>query len=211
MEGLVQQLTDFARGLVQRHVAPLVNRATGGHLHPDAVTVGSFLLHIPIAWLIATRHNYWAALLLVIFGAMDALDGALARLQKRESARGMLLDSATDRMKEVLLYTGSAYAIIASTGRPYLAVWAVAACGCALLTSYMNAIGDAALARFSVGKHTINKTFRGGLFPFQVRMAVLLLGLLSNRVPLAIIVIAVGAAYTALARLFMIIERLRNV
>ncbi len=211
MEPTVQKLTELARRLVQDCIAPVVNRATGGKLHPDAVTVGSFLMHIPIAWLIATQHNYWAALFLVIFGAMDALDGALARLQKRESARGMLLDSATDRMKEVLLYSGAAYAIIASTGRPYLAVWAVAACGCSLLTSYMNAIGDAAMARFSVKKHAINKAFRGGLFPFQVRMLVLFVGLLSNRVPLAIIVIAIGAAYTALSRLFLIIGQLKHV
>jgi len=191
-----------------RRMARVLNRASGGKLTPNMVTIFGFLMHIPVAFLVATRHNLWAAGLLVVFGLLDTLDGQLAQLQKRESARGMLLDSATDRMKEVLLYIGAAYAIIQSTGRPYLAVWAVAAVGCSLLVSYMNAWGDAVAAKYNIGKHSANKAFRGGLMPFEIRMTVLVVGLLSNRVALAVIVVAVGSAFTALMRLLGAYERL---
>src|SRR5262249_12467273 len=153
---------------------------SGGRLTPNAVTIFGLTMHLPITWLIATGHYIWAAGLLVIFGLFDTLDGELARLQKRESPRGALLDSVTDRMKEILLYTGAAYSIVATTGRPYLAVWAVAACGCSLLTSYINAAGDIAMARSGVQHHVTNKSFRGGLLPFEIRMLILVIGLLSG-------------------------------
>ncbi|HSX16143.1 MAG TPA: CDP-alcohol phosphatidyltransferase family protein [Candidatus Saccharimonadales bacterium] len=190
-----------------RHVAVVIDRWSGGRAHPDAVTIIGCLAHAPIALLIATGSYIWAAVLLAIFGLFDTLDGQLAQVQKRQSARGMLLDAVTDRIKEILLYIGVAYSIIATTGRPYLAVWAVAACGCSLLTSYLNAFGDVVMTHAGV-KHTANKALRGGLLPFEVRMAVLIVGLLSGRLTLAVIVIALGAAYTALSRLVRVARAL---
>lgn len=193
--------------VVMRRIAQLLDRVSGGRVTPNMVTVFGFLMHVPIALLTATRHYWWAAGLLFVFGLLDTADGELARLQKRESPRGMLLDSVTDRMKEVLLYVGAAYAIIVTTGRPYLAVWAVAACGCSILVSYVNAWGDAVTAKYGV-RHAANKAFRGGLLPFELRMFIFLVGLLSGRLTLAVIVIALGAALTALMRLLGVWERL---
>jgi phosphatidylglycerophosphate synthase len=155
------------------------------------------------------QQNYWAAGLLVFFGLFDTLDGELARIQNRESPGGALLDSVTDRMKEVVLYSSAGYAIIAGTGRPDLALWAVAACGCSLLTSYVNAAGDVAMSRAPTQKHATNKAFRGGPLPFEIRMVILIVGLLSNHVALAVIVVALGAAYTAVSRLFNVLSRLQ--
>lgn len=210
MESLIQRATDVVRNLMQLHIAPFVNRVTGGRLRPDTVTLISFGMHAPIALLIALRYNLWAAILLAVFGILDALDGALARTQGSTSARGVLLDSTTDRMKEILLYIGASYAMIVASGRPYLGVWAVVACGCSLLTSYINAWGDAVMAKYHVAQHAMNKSFRGGLFPFQVRMFVLVIGLLSNQLAWAVIIVAVGAAYTAVSRLFGVFSKLRN-
>jgi hypothetical protein len=111
-------------------------------------------------------------------------------------------------VKEVMLYVGAAYAIIAHAAHPYLAVWAVAACGCSLLTSYVNAAGDSIMATQKSDAHAANKAFRGGLLPFEIRMFILVVGLLSNQVPWAIIIIALGAGYTALSRLFRVIDRI---
>src|ERR1700733_5878302 len=110
--GLIEAIRLRIRA-VMHHLAVLLNKLTGGALHPDVVTIIGFLMHVPIAVLIATSHLLAAAILLVIFGLFDTLDGELARLQGRSSARGMLLDASTDRMKEVLLYTGVAYNLAA--------------------------------------------------------------------------------------------------
>src|SRR5476651_1257012 len=113
----MKSISDTIRNLVRaqaRIVAIFLDHATKGKLTPNMVTIAGLIAHIPIAWLIATgAHNLLAALLLVIFGLFDALDGELARTQKRASTSGMVLDASTDRMKETLLYIGVAYVLAA--------------------------------------------------------------------------------------------------
>ncbi len=188
-----------------RHLARGLNALTGGKLHPDLVTLIGFAMHIPIAVLIGLGHyNLWAAVLLFIFGLFDTLDGELARLQGRESSRGGLLDASTDRMKEVLLYIGAAYAATHTTN-PGTAVWAVAACGASLCVSYVKAKGEAIVAADKGVRYAaLNKLFKDGLLTFEVRMFVLLAGLVTGRVMLAVALIAVLATYTAFQRLIRI-------
>jgi len=190
------------------YIARGLNSLSRGHLTPNMVTISGLLAHIGIAWLIALRHPLWAALLLVIFGLFDSLDGELARLQGRSSVGGMLLDASTDRFKEVLLYSGSAYFLIA-TGRPYMAVWAVAACGASLCVSYVKAKGETAVAG-QVPTHQVNQLFAAGLARFEIRMVILILGLLSHRLAWAVILIAVLSAYTAVYRLTVITKALHE-
>lgn len=195
-----------------RTIARWLNAATGGRLHPDAVTTIGFLMHIPIAILVASQHhNVLAAVLLVVFGLFDTLDGELARLQGKASARGMLLDASTDRMKEALLYTGITYAL--AMGRhPAMAAWAAAACGASLCVSYVKAKGEAAVAAGkSIPHATLNKLFKDGLLTFELRMSVLIFGLLANKIAIAVVIVALLASYTALQRLLRISKVLSNV
>ena len=114
---LLNTLLDTIRNsikLVVHNIAVALNKMTGGKLSANVITYVGLVTHIPIAWLIAQQQNYIAAGLLVFFGLFDTLDGALARLQKTAGNQGMLLDASTDRMKEVLLYTGAASALVAS-------------------------------------------------------------------------------------------------
>jgi phosphatidylglycerophosphate synthase len=190
---------------IMKQVARGLQHISGGRLHPDAVTIFGFLMHIPIAILIASRHhNVLAAILLVIFGLFDTLDGELARLQGRSSARGMLLDASTDRMKEVLLYTGVGYSL-AMSNHPTAAVWAVGACGASLCVSYVKAKGEAAIASMKTIDHAkLNRLFKDGLLTFEIRMTVLVVGLLCNQIVFAIAIITILASYTALQRLVRI-------
>src|ERR1035438_8643972 len=123
-------IRNFVRKII-RQFAKFLNKLSMGKLTPNMVTITGLLAHLPIGWLIATKHNDWAVVLLIVFGLFDTLDGELARLQKRETTQGMLLDAVTDRFKEVILYTAVGYNLV-STGKPYLAVWAILACGASL-------------------------------------------------------------------------------
>ncbi len=193
---------------VMHRIAQWLNRVSNGKLKPSALTFISLLAHLPIAWLIAQRRLHLAALLLVIFGLFDALDGELARLQNRASAAGMLLDSVTDRMKEVILYVGIAYLFI-GTGHAYATVWAVLACGSSLLVSYVNAWGEAVVANKKLQGHIVNQAFRGGLMRFEVRMTLLVIGLASGHPIGAVALVALGSVWTALDRLVRISGNLR--
>jgi CDP-diacylglycerol--glycerol-3-phosphate 3-phosphatidyltransferase len=190
-------------------VARWLNRVSDGKLRPSTLTFISLLAHLPIAWLIAQRHPVRGAFLLVIFGLFDALDGELARTQDRASAGGMLLDATTDRMKEVILYAGVAYLFVA-TGHPYASVWAVLAVGGSLLVSYVKAKGETAVAHHH-NHAAINRIFQEGLMRFEIRMVLLVLGLISGHLIGAVALIAILSAWTTLDRLIRISGNLSNV
>jgi CDP-diacylglycerol--glycerol-3-phosphate 3-phosphatidyltransferase len=206
------RLIDFFRRSTRagiRRIAAGLQRLTRGKLHPDTVTLVGLLAHLPIAWCIAVGQNALAGLLLVVFGLFDTLDGELARLQGRSSVSGMLLDASTDRMKEAILYTGAAYAL-ATSQHPATAALAAAACGASLCVSYVKAKGEAAIAASgaNVPHDVLNRLFKDGLMPFELRMVVLILGLLTNQLAVAAAFIAVLAGFTAVQRLVRISKRL---
>lgn len=194
-------------------VAKWLNRVTGGRLSPNAVTIVGLLAHIPIAYLIATDSWPLAALLLLIFGLFDTLDGDLARLQKVDSPAGMLLDSTTDRMKEIILYIGIGYGLVSYAKSAQEAAittaFIAAACGGSVLVSYVNAWGEVVMASAGLQKHKINQAFRGGILRFEVRMFLLIFGLVTGWLESVVIVIAILAWFTALERLYNITKRLR--
>jgi phosphatidylglycerophosphate synthase len=201
---------DACRNFVRRimaSVAKALNALTGGLLSPNMVTFTGLIAHGVIAYLIATGRPIWSAGLLVIFGLFDTLDGELARLQKSASDRGMLLDASTDRMKEVLLYTGAAYFFV-SLENPYYAVWAVAACGASILVSYVKAKGETAVRGAGLSPNEVNRLFQDGLARFEVRMFILIVGLLGGFLAESLVVITVLSSLTAVSRLYKISRKL---
>lgn len=191
-------------------VAIGLNRLSGGKVSPNAVTIVGFLGHLPIAWLIYRQQLVAAAVLLVVFGLFDTLDGELARVQQRTSALGMLLDSTADRLKEIVLYCGLT-AYVVQIGRPFLAVAAVAALGTSMSTSYISARGDVVMTTHRPAGHTVNKSLRGGLLPFEIRMFLIVVGLLFNLIPAILYIILVLASITVLERLARVTRRLKHV
>ena len=190
-----------------KRVTQGLHTVSGGRISPNIITSFGFAMHLPIAYLVATGVNVIAAVLLVVFGLFDALDGELARLQGKASSAGMVLDASTDRMKEVLLYTGAAYAL-ASSAHPKHAVWAVAACGASLCVSYVKAKGETAVRDSKLTPNQINRLFADGLMRFEIRMLVLVIGLLTNQLIYAVALIAVTSTLTAFSRLIRITHKL---
>jgi phosphatidylglycerophosphate synthase len=188
-----------------KYVARALNAVSGGRVTPNSVTLFGFAMHVPIAYLIATGHLVWAAVLLVIFGLFDALDGELARLQGSVTSTGGFLDASTDRFKEVLLYSGAGY-LLAGGPHPQLAALAVAACGASICVSFVKAKGEAVIASGSktLEYPELNRLFSGGLFPFEIRMFVLVIGLAAGRLEWAVGLIAICASMAAGQRLVRI-------
>lgn len=207
---LLSNILDIIRNSVKavvNNIARGLNTLTGGKLSANVITFVGLFTHIPIAWLIANQQNYVAAGLLIIFGLFDSLDGALARLQKTAGNQGMLLDASTDRMKEVILYIGASSALI-SSGYASWAPWAVAACGASLVVSYVKAKGETAVAGGKLSANEINRLFSDGIMRFEIRMTVLVLGLLTNNLRYALVFISLTSTLTAVGRLNKISQKL---
>lgn len=178
-----------------RRIASWINHLSGGKVMPAQITILGLLMHLPIAWLIVDQQFVWAGILLIVFGLFDTLDGELARLQRRTSLFGAFLDSTTDRTKEVLLYAAIAY-IYALAWQPGLVLLAVAALGISFLISYINSAGDVATQQVKQAQTPANRTYRSGLAGFEVRIALLIVGLLFNILPTILMIICLLGLHT---------------
>ncbi len=208
----IYALLDAVRGFIKdlmNEVAKALNRLSGGRLTPNAVTLASLLMHLPLAWLIVEGYHLAAGLGLIVFGLFDTLDGQLARLQNRATPTGMFLDSTTDRIKEVLLYCGLTGYLLQHANNTVV-VATVAALGASLITSYVNAWGEVALATApQKARHQVNKSLRTGLGGFEVRMALIVIGLLGGVLtPVIYIILALGGL-TVLQRIVNTLQKLR--
>lgn len=196
-----------------RGVAVGINRVSHGRVHPNDITIAALIMHVPIAVLIGMDQLVWAAILLVIFGLFDTLDGELARLQKRVSDIGGLLDTVSDRVKELILYCGILYLFSVGGQSVWILLATMIACGASLITPFVKAKGEAIIATYGheLSYDKLNRMFKGGLLPYEVRIAVLIIGLLLGVEVLSwlMVVLAVLVTFTMLGRLVSIIRSIR--
>lgn len=127
-----------ARKQVSRAVDPIARVVAKTRLTPTAVTLLGLTFSMGGAVLIALGYLVTGAAVLAFGSALDILDGVLARLTNRESLRGALLDSFTDRVGEVAAWTGLAF-YLANEGEATLVMLAIiGVCG-SLLIPYVRA------------------------------------------------------------------------
>lgn len=198
----MDQVRTTIRGVI-KEIAVLVDAISEGRIRPNHITILSLLGHVVIALAIYDARFTEAALMLVAFGLMDTLDGELAKVQSSGTEFGAMLDSITDRLKEVFVYT--AFALYFTRINSDSGVgWAVLALGLSIVISYTRAKLEIKLATET--KETaaqIGKKLARGIFQFEIRMAILVIGLIINRPLEAMILIVLGGAYTIIERMII--------
>ena len=98
-------LKDSYTAGVRQAVVPLAGRiVNGGHVTPNALTVGGLVLNVVAVPLILSGHFIIAAVVLLAAGVCDMLDGAVARLSAQVTPFGAFLDSTSDRLSEGVVY-----------------------------------------------------------------------------------------------------------
>jgi CDP-diacylglycerol--glycerol-3-phosphate 3-phosphatidyltransferase len=100
--GLKQRLQDAARAAV----APLVTLLQRLGARPDHLTVAGVILSVASGVAFFQGQSRTAALLLLLAGLCDMLDGQLARRAGTESRFGAFLDSTLDRLSEAAVLMG---------------------------------------------------------------------------------------------------------
>ncbi len=94
------------RARVRGAVTPVAGVAGRLGLTPNALTVIGFLISVAAALAAGTQGWLAAAVLCIVGGSFDMLDGGLARLQNRVTRFGAFLDSTLDRWGEGVVYIG---------------------------------------------------------------------------------------------------------
>ncbi len=153
---------------MRRLLDPIVSLLAAAGISPMAVTAAGFVLSLAGAVAIARGELVAGAVILVVSGVSDALDGGLARRCGKESVFGAFIDSTLDRVAE-LAYFGALivyYAAREDGGRIAVPL-VVAALAGSLLTSYTRARAEG-----------LGMDCRVGLLERPERVALLVLGLL---------------------------------
>lgn len=115
---------------------------------PNQLTTLGLALTVAAAGLIVTGRYVAAGVALFVGGAMDALDGAVARATRRATPFGSFYDSVADRISDGLLLGGLAWAL---RDQPRLLPLALIALVAAEVTSYVRARAEAIDLDCSVG------------------------------------------------------------
>ncbi|WP_256684099.1 CDP-alcohol phosphatidyltransferase family protein [Halococcus qingdaonensis] len=126
---------DQYRSLADRLLEPFVGLAARAGLTPNGVSALAFVLAgaAGVAYALAGGEPLWylvGAVLVGLNGALDLLDGALARRLDTASPAGDLLDHVLDRYADIVLVVGLAIGI----ERMLLGIVAVTG---VLMTSYL--------------------------------------------------------------------------
>ncbi len=123
---MLSRLRARTEPLAEALARPIV--ATG--LNPNLLTVLGVPLSVTVGVLFAGGHPGLAVLLALPTALVDFVDGAVARLSRRTSSFGNLLDAVVDRVVEAALLVGMA---------PRFPMAACMAMGGCLIVSYIKA------------------------------------------------------------------------
>jgi phosphatidylglycerophosphate synthase len=164
---------------------------------PDVLTITGLALNgVACAFFaFAGGGDYRSPALLRIGGAVallasvfDVMDGRVARLRGRETKFGAFLDSTMDRYSDMLLYMGLLVLYARVDDTPLMVLVWCAAFG-SFMTSYARARAESLIPDCTVG-----------LLERPERIALIVLGALTNRMAAALWLIAVLSNVTAVQR-----------
>ncbi len=154
---------------------------------PNFLTACGFVLALLAGFLFAYKpaQQYLAALSIIGSGALDILDGAVARTTGKVSMFGSFNDSSLDRISEIAIFAGIIYA-----GYGLNPTIVLLTLGFSLLVSYVRAKGE-----------SLGITMSGiGIGERAERLLVLIVFSLAGYVWIAVYIILILAAITFVQR-----------
>jgi CDP-diacylglycerol--glycerol-3-phosphate 3-phosphatidyltransferase len=179
----------FLRRTFQKPLDWLAGRFLRLGLTPNYITLLGLLGNIGAATLIIYGYLQWGGLLAALMAPLDAVDGAMARLQGNTSRFGAFFDSVTDRYDELILLGALIIYFFNQSDRLGVVLTFLAAMG-SVLVSYTRARAEGLDLKAKVGVLTrIERSF------------ILIIGLLIGRPIFSVGIIAVLANITAVQRI----------
>lgn len=193
-------------------LASLLNRVTKSKLRPNHLTIICLILHFPLAYLIIKTHLIYAGIGLVLVASIDALDGALARVQNKATDFGGWLDASSDRIKEIIIFCSLIYYLNEIDSSSLELSLAGAVLGLSIVVSYIKAKAETIMSAYSkVSYAKLNKVFASGLASYQFRVIILSLALVLNQITVGLLIIAILALITIIQRSCQFYKSLKSV
>lgn len=168
-------------------------------LTPNQFTVMGLVLNGVVGWVAAEGRLQLAGVLLIVAGAFDMLDGAVARATGRVTRFGGVLDSVLDRYAEAFVLGGLLIWIVRTELGAVPVLLCYATIVGSILVSYVRARAEGA-----------GIALTQGFFARPERIVVLALGLLLDRPIWALWLLAVATNLTVLQRLWLVRRAARD-
>lgn len=159
------------------------------HLTPNILTITGVFLNAAVAYVLFEGRFFAGGWLYLLVSMTDLLDGILARQRNMSSRFGAFLDSVMDRFSDSVILVGLLFHYALVHNMPCVAICTAALAG-ALITSYTRARAECVIPKCKIG-----------FMERPERVILLAIGLLFNRVPICLLLMAI-------ASLIIIIDRM---
>lgn len=204
-------------------IRPLLLTFKAMGLTPNMITAISLALGFLSAYYFFLGHFSTAGWILVASGALDMIDGGLARMTNRVSKEGAFFDSCSDRYSESAILTGIALyfaprhdiTVLGESTWLWLVLLSIVAMTGSQIVSYAKARGEA--VGFSTNMGLMQRAERiavlaiaSAFYPFF--KIILTAHGINEHWPLiiALIILAVFTNYTAITRIVIIFRAIRR-
>ena len=158
-------------------------------LTPNVLTVTGVFLNAVVGIMLLEGRFFWGGWLYLLVSMTDLLDGILARQRNMSTRFGGFLDSVMDRFGDAAIFTGILlhYTIIHNV--PCVVITLAALCG-AMITSYTRARAEVLIPKCKIG-----------FMERPERVFLLSIGLIFNRLPICLLLMAVSSLITIIDRI----------
>jgi CDP-diacylglycerol--glycerol-3-phosphate 3-phosphatidyltransferase len=165
---------------------------------PNTLTISGLVGNLIGAYFLAIGSFMVGGFILLAMGAIDALDGSMARLRGEPSDFGAFVDSVTDRYSEFVIYAGLLFYAVNELNLT-LAMLVFAATAGSVMVSYIRARAQ------SLGYEA-----KGGMLTRFERFIILIPSLIFGYPWIGVSIIAILANITALQRIFSVRRQARK-
>lgn len=159
-------------------------------VNPNFLTFTGVVISFWAAWNFGFGHFARGALIIILAGAFDMLDGEVARVSRSETRFGAFYDSVIDRYSDIILLQGLMVWYARQQMLGYVVLVGVAFMG-AIMTSYSRARAESLIRSCKVG-----------FMERPERIVLLIIGGLSNRMEAVLWILAVLGNWTVICRIY---------
>jgi CDP-diacylglycerol--glycerol-3-phosphate 3-phosphatidyltransferase len=161
-------------------------------IQPNTITLAGLAGNFVAAIFLAQGEFLIGGLLALVMGAMDALDGGMARQLGEPTDYGAFIDSVTDRYSELLLYAGLIMHYT-NVGDQWVVLLIFLAAAGSVMVSYTRARAEG-----------LGYEAKRGILTRAERFAVFVPSLILSIPVVGLILIALFANITALQRIYIV-------
>src|SRR5213594_5075964 len=168
----------------------IVRLLTAFQINPNILTFTGVVISFWAAWHFGHGRFQSGALIVILAGLFDMLDGEVARLSGSETRFGAFYDSVIDRYSDIILLQGLMVWYARQQRLGYVVLVGIAFMG-AIMTSYARARAESLIP-----------TCKVGFMERPERIVLLIIGGLFNRMEAVLWVLAVLGNWTVINRIY---------